>query len=79
MPGIFGVIDRAAVNSQRGQQELAPVERMSTAIHEGSVAEPLASAVGRRCVGARRWPATASNLSPDGSAPSGGDALRRRR
>src|SRR4051812_5928363 len=41
MPGIFGVIDRAAVNSQRGQQELfGLVERMSAAMcYEGGVAE----------------------------------------
>jgi asparagine synthase (glutamine-hydrolysing) len=54
MPGIFGVIDRAAVNSPRGHQELRTLaERMSTAMcYEACVAEPLASwpSVGA-CVG----------------------------
>lgn len=54
MPGIFGVIDPAAVNSPRGQQDLlALVERMSAAMrYERCVSEPLVSlpSVGA-CVG----------------------------
>jgi asparagine synthase (glutamine-hydrolysing) len=54
MPGIFGVIDSAAVNSQRGQQELQVlVERMRAAMrYEHVVSEPLVSlpSVGA-CVG----------------------------
>jgi asparagine synthase (glutamine-hydrolysing) len=70
MPGIFGVIDRAAVNSQRGQQELrALVGRMSTAMcYEGSVADPLVSwpSLGA-CVGRVALTSNGpSDRSPDG-------------
>ena len=54
MPAIFGVIDPAAVNAERGQQELlALVERMGSAMrYEGGVAERLVSLPGLgACVG----------------------------
>ena len=71
MPGIFGVVDRAAVNSRRGQQELLGlVARMSAAMcYEGCVAEPPVS-----------WPSLGAcagrvTLPGHGTADAAGDGL----